>query len=113
MPSFFPHQYLARRSKRINAHVTHAWCAPPASLLFGELTSSPDAGAFFAELADVIAALAFAHRLALYVGTTLARLLAGLRAFPDPRLVLRWSSRCVVSIVSDVLGVTIVTSPDV
>ena len=75
--------YLARRSTRI----THARCAPPASLLFGELTSSANAGAFFAELADALAAPAFAHRLALYVGhdELLVRLLTGLRAFP-----LRW-----------------------
>ncbi|KAN0129956.1 phosphoglycerate mutase [Lactarius tabidus] len=44
-------------------------------------------GAFFAELADALAAPMFAHRLALYVGHdgSLVRLLAGLGAFP-----LRW-----------------------
>ncbi|KAI9431170.1 phosphoglycerate mutase-like protein [Lactarius indigo] len=44
-------------------------------------------GAFFAELADALAAPTFAHRLALYVGHdgTLVRLLAGLGAVP-----LRW-----------------------
>lgn len=45
------------------------------------------AGAFFAELADALAAPMFTHRLALYVGHdgTLVRLLAGLGAVP-----LRW-----------------------
>jgi hypothetical protein len=55
--------------------------------LFGELTSSAHVGAFFAELADALAAPTFAHRLALYVGHdgSLVRLLAGLGAVP-----LRW-----------------------
>ena len=45
------------------------------------------AGALFAELADALAAPAFAHRLALYVGHdgSMVRLLAGLCAVP-----LRW-----------------------
>ena len=53
----------------------------------GELTSSAYAGALFAELADALAAPAFAHRLALYVGHdgSMVRVLAGLGAFP-----LRW-----------------------
>ena len=56
---------------------------PPFSFV-GELTSSAYAGAFFAELADALAAPAFAHRLALYVGHdgSMVRLLAGLGAFP-------------------------------
>ena len=63
-------------------HTLGAILLPPsAPLLFGELTSSANAGAFFAELADALAAPAFAHRLALYVGHSgsLVRLLAGLR----------------------------------
>ena len=49
--------------------------------------SSAYAGAFFAELADALAAPPYAHRLALYVGHdgSLVRLLSGLGAFP-----LRW-----------------------
>ena len=56
------------------------------SLSFGEMISAY-AGAFFAELADALAAPAYAHRLALYVGHdgSLVRLLVGLGAFP-----LRW-----------------------
>ena len=57
------------------------------SLSFGEVISLAYAGAFFAELADALAAPTYAHRLALYVGHdgSLVRLLAGLGAFP-----LRW-----------------------
>jgi hypothetical protein len=79
--------YLARRPKRIDVHVTHIRCAPLSFSLFGELTSSTHAGAFFAELADALAAPTFAHRLALYVGHdgTMVRLLAGLGVVP-----LRW-----------------------
>ena len=57
------------------------------SLSFRQVMSSTNAGAFFAELADALAAPAFAHRLALHVGHdgSMVRLLAGLGAFP-----LRW-----------------------
>jgi hypothetical protein len=58
---------------------------PPLSCFLG--SDSAHAGAFFAELADALAAPTFAHRLALYVGHdgSLVRLLAGLGAVP-----LRW-----------------------
>ena len=50
--------YLANRPKRIDLHVTHVRC----------VLTLANAGAFFAELTDVLVAPAFAHRLALYMG---------------------------------------------
>jgi hypothetical protein len=61
----------------------YIWHAAQNSSTYTSLTF----GAFFAELADALAAPTFSHRLALYVGHdgTLVRLLAGLGAVP-----LRW-----------------------
>ncbi|KAH8988416.1 phosphoglycerate mutase-like protein [Lactarius akahatsu] len=61
----------------------YIWHAAQNASMYTSLTF----GAFFAELADALAAPTFGHRLALYVGHdgTLVRLLAGLGAVP-----LRW-----------------------
>ena len=80
--------YLACSTKRIDVYLAHIRCVP--SLFFrgkGTDRLCAHVGAFFAELADALAAPAFTHPLALYVGhdISLVRLLAGLGAVP-----LRW-----------------------
>ena len=81
--------HLARGPKRIDVHLAYIRCAsaPPLSLFREGGDLNWHSGAFFAELADALAAPAFSHRLALYVGHdgTLVRLLAGLGVVP-----LRW-----------------------
>ena len=80
--------YIWHAAQNASTYTSLTFGAPRLAFSFvGNLTSSAYTGAFFAELADALAAPAFAHRLALYVGHdgSMVRLLAGLGATP-----LRW-----------------------